>query len=168
MLDKILAGDTIIAILRVLRRSNKIIVLAHGCFDWLHYGHLLHLQEAKNLGDILIVSITTDQFVDKGLGRPIFNQRQRAEMVAALECVDFVVFSDSPDAVQNINLIRPLFYVKGRDYQSENDPILHVEMQAVENHSGALFYTAAPLWHTSELLRRYDSFFQTPSSNPLI
>ena len=79
------------------KNRKKRIVLCHGVFDLLHLGHIKYLQEAKSLGDILLVTITPDRFVNKGPGRPAFNEKHRAEAIAALEVVDYVSINDWPN-----------------------------------------------------------------------
>ncbi len=92
------------------------IVLANGCFDLLHAGHVMHLQEAAKMGDYLIVSLTLDQYVNKGPNRPIYIWEQRALLLRELRCVDQVVPSASgADAILKW---RPHIFVKGMDYQS--------------------------------------------------
>lgn len=101
-----------------LKRGGKTIVQCHGCFDLLHVGHIKHLQAARRLGDLLIVTVTPDQHVGKGAGRPVFSARLRAEALAALDCVDFVVIDRSPTAVDAIRLLRPDYYVKGQEFEA--------------------------------------------------
>lgn len=103
--------------------TRKKIVLCHGVFDVLHFGHVKHLKAAKKFGDTLIVSITSDKFVNKGPGRPFFDLSNRIETIAALECVDFVFISDSSDALLPIKLFKPNFYCKGQDYKNSKDDI---------------------------------------------
>ena len=81
---------------------------AHGTFDLLHLGHVRHLEAARKLGDVLIVTVTADRFVNKGPGRPVFNAELRAEMLATLEYVDWVAINDAADAVSAIERIRPI------------------------------------------------------------
>ena len=99
-----------------MEMSPAKIVLCHGCFDLIHLGHIRHLTEARKLGDKLIVSVTSDRFVNKGKNRPRFTEAERAEALSALSCVDEVKINDSTDAVMMIEHVRPAFYVKGVDY----------------------------------------------------
>ena len=87
------------------KNKNKKIIHCHGVFDLLHIGHIKYFQAAKKAGDFLIVSITSDQYVNKGLARPLFNQNLRAEMISSLEIVDAVYINDSTTAVNLITLI---------------------------------------------------------------
>ena len=76
------------------KSKNKKIIHCHGVFDLIHIGHIKHLQSAKNEGDFLVVSLTSDKFVNKGPGRPVFNYNLRAEVISSLECVDAVIVND--------------------------------------------------------------------------
>ena len=93
--------------------KNKQIVLCHGVFDLLHIGHINHFKEAKNLGDILVVSITADNFVNKGPRRPLFNSEQRSNSILALENVDYVFINNSLTATEVIKNLKPKIYCKG-------------------------------------------------------
>ena len=115
------------------------IVLAHGTFDLLHMGHLQYFKRAKEYGDKLIVSVTSNRWVMKGLGRPIFDEKERMEMIAAIKYVDNVILSDTENSVTIINMIKPAVYAKGPDY-SKADPTGNLEKEriAVESHGGRL------------------------------
>src|SRR3989339_2203261 len=82
-----------------LKKEGKIIVLCHGCFDLMHPGHIKYFQSSKKMGDILAVTVTPDIYVDKGPGRPVYNENLRAESIAALECVDYAAVNKWPTAV---------------------------------------------------------------------
>ena len=128
-------------------------VLAHGCFDLLHLGHIRHLQEARKLGDRLVVSITDDEHVNKGIGRPHFGSAQRAEALLALACVDEVLVNAAPDAVAAIQRIKPAVYVKGIDYAAkETDAGLLRERAAVEAVGGRLVFTESEKFSSSRLI----------------
>src|SRR3990167_7967964 len=103
-------------VLEKIRSQGLKIVQCHGVFDLLHPGHIRHFKSARAKGDILVVSVTPDRFVNKGPGRPAFTEVLRLESLAALEDVDYVVLNDSPDATSAIQKIRPFFYVKGNEY----------------------------------------------------
>ena len=95
-----------------IRRKNKKIVLCHGVFDLLHIGHLNHFNFAKQNGDILIVSITQDKFINKGFGRPVFNQNIRAEMLSSISIIDYIIINNEASAEDVIHTIKPNFYCK--------------------------------------------------------
>ena len=100
------------------RRTQKKIVFTNGCFDLLHLGHVKYLQEARSLGDLLVVGINTDTSVQKlkGLHRPIQPQQTRSEIIAALECVNFVILFDELTPLNLIKTLKPHLLVKGEDW----------------------------------------------------
>lgn len=104
--------------LKLFRKKyfNKKIIHCHGVFDVLHFGHINYLNEAKKNGDILIVSLTSDKYVNKGFNRPYFSQEIRAHSLASLECVNYVYVNNDKTAEKIIKIIKPNFYVKGPDY----------------------------------------------------
>jgi rfaE bifunctional protein nucleotidyltransferase chain/domain len=128
------------------------IVHVHGCFDLCHVGHTIHLKQAKSLGDILIVTVTADQYVNKGNGRPIFNEYERIEMISALECVDYVAICDYPDASIPISIIRPSIFCKGSDYA--NNGIIDIERDAVKEYGGKVIFTTTRKYSTTEIINR--------------
>ena len=106
-----------------LKISGKKIVLCHGVFDLLHIGHINHFQEAKNYGDILVVTVTSDQYVNKGPNRPAFDEQNRITALAALKVIDYVALNRNPTAISAIKELKPDFYCKGPDYKSHDDDI---------------------------------------------
>ena len=116
--SKIRLREEIVTLAESLRRENKKIVFTNGCFDLLHVGHMHLLREAKSRGDVLVVGLNSDASVRrlKGDGRPIVSQADRAEAIAALECVDYLVLFDEPDPMELLRLLRPDVLVKGNDY----------------------------------------------------
>lgn len=102
--------------IRRLQEGGLIVGLCHGCFDILHFGHLRHLASAASMCDALIVSVTADRFVNKGPHRPIFHETYRAEMLSGLACVDGVVVSQFPSAIEILNRLRPNRFFKGQEY----------------------------------------------------
>jgi len=132
-------------------------VLCHGCFDVIHAGHLAYFRAAKKFGDHLIVSVTSDAYVNKGPGRPYFSAGQRAEMVKALGIVDEVIISDSPTAVMVIEQVRPDFYVKGPDYKDLTKDVtgeIYNEKEAVEKHGGKLVFTEDETFSSSTIINK--------------
>lgn len=128
-------------------------VLAHGCFDLLHAGHIEHLQEAKRRGDRLVVSVSGDAFVAKGAWRPQFNAEQRAAHLRALRCVDDVIINnDGPSAVPAIERVRPQIYIKGPDYDGADNADLREEIAAVERCGGHFETTQTAQLSSSRML----------------
>lgn len=131
------------------------IVLCHGCFDLLHIGHIKHLQLAKEYGDILVVTITPDEFVNKGPNRPLFAQSLRAEAIAALECVNAVAINEWATAVEPIKLLKPDFFAKGYEYKGNLTDALRQEEEAMTSVYGKLVFTNNQITSSSsELMRK--------------
>ncbi len=105
-----------------IRQAGKRLVLTNGCFDLLHVGHVRYLRQARELGDFLVVAVNGDESVRslKGAGRPLNSEEDRAEVLAALECVDFVTIFPALRVTQVIEALRPAIYVKGGDYTLES------------------------------------------------
>ncbi len=120
--DKIIAWEPLPDLVAELRSQNRKIVFTNGCFDILHAGHVLYLEKARALGDILILGLNSDASIRrlKGMQRPIVNQEARALVVAALAAVDYVVIFDQDTPYELIKLVRPLVLVKGGDWSPEN------------------------------------------------
>ncbi|MGX5716095.1 D-glycero-beta-D-manno-heptose 1-phosphate adenylyltransferase [Arthrobacter sp. MAHUQ-56] len=132
--DTALGGDELQHQVELHRAQGQRIVLTNGCFDVLHSGHTRYLNQAKQLGDILVVALNSDDSVRrlKGAGRPINNMADRAAVVAALSCVDYVTVFDTPTATPLIQRLQPEVYAKGGDYTPE----MLAETAAVEEYGG--------------------------------
>lgn len=104
--------------------TGRKVVLANGCFDILHVGHLRYLEAARALGDVLVVAINSDRSVRliKDQGRPVMNENERVTLVSALACVDHVVLFDEPDVTRVLETLRPAVHAKGTDYTEETVP----------------------------------------------
>jgi rfaE bifunctional protein nucleotidyltransferase chain/domain len=133
----------------VLNDAQRRTVLAHGCFDLLHLGHIRHLEEARRQGDRLVVSVTDDRFVGKGMGRPHFSTAERVEALRALACVDEVIVSEAADSLAVIEHIKPAVYVKGIDYKDET---MAAERAAVEQYGGRIHITTTAKQSSSRLI----------------
>ncbi|MGP0592680.1 D-glycero-beta-D-manno-heptose 1-phosphate adenylyltransferase [Nitrospira sp. T9] len=122
MQSKIHTLNSLLQRISVHQQAGESIVFTNGCFDLLHIGHTRYLAEAKELGDRLVVGVNSDRSVhqlDKGKHRPIQTDAQRAEIIAALGCVDYVILFDEPDPLNLIKAIQPNVLVKGGDWTSE-------------------------------------------------
>ena len=117
MSKKIISIENLKKIINKSKLKKRKIVLCHGVFDLLHIGHINHFEEAKKFGDILIVSVTTDKYVNKGPGRPAFPEQERLKSLSALKVIDYVVLSKYPTATNIIKELRPNIYCKGQDYK---------------------------------------------------
>lgn len=123
-ISRILDRNRLIARVAILRKQGAKIVLATGCFDLLHIGHIRYLEGAKLLGDVLIAGINCDSQVSvlKGENRPFIPERERAEIIASLRAVDYVTIFSEPTVAELIRTIRPDFYAKGSNYTVDTVP----------------------------------------------
>jgi rfaE bifunctional protein nucleotidyltransferase chain/domain len=119
--QKIIPQSKVQSVIRKLRTQRKKIVFTNGTFDFLHLGHVIYLEKAKRLGDILIVGVNTDRSVKtyKSPGRPINPEMDRIRVLSALECVDYAVLFDDPTPLRLILQIKPDILVKGADWKKE-------------------------------------------------
>ena len=138
-----------------LKKNGKKTVFTNGVFDILHIGHLTYLEEARNLGDVLIVGVNSDASVkvNKGDKRPINSQKNRAEMLSGLKFVDYTVIFDEKTPEKLLDLLKPDIHVKGGDYKKEDRP----ETKIVEKNGGEV-----------KILSFVDSFSTTDIINKII
>lgn len=150
--SKVLTHEALLAVRERLRREGKRLVQCHGCFDIVHPGHIRHLRQARSMGDALLVSITGDAQMKKGTGRPLIPEELRADNLAALDCVDWVYVEQRPTAAELLEEVRPDVYVKGREYETNNDPRFRAEREAVERHGGRVVFSAGDVVFSSTAL----------------
>lgn len=131
---KLTTAEALAPILRDAQPAGRVVVFTNGCFDLLHPGHIQLLQAAKRLGDLLIVGLNTDASVRrlKGNGRPILAEHERAHMLVALDCVDYVVLFDEDTPIPLLDRLRPDVLVKGTDYRLDQV----VGRELVESYGG--------------------------------
>ena len=152
-MQTILNREELIKRVASARASGARIVLANGCFDVLHVGHVRYLTGAKQLGDVLVVGINADEQValQKGAGRPVLPANERAEIVAALESVTYVTIFDEPTVEQLLLALKPDVHAKGTDYTTETVP----ERDVVRSYGGQVAIVGDPKDHsTSEIIAR--------------
>lgn len=152
MSNKIKNREELKVILDKARSQGKKIVTTNGCFDILHLGHVRYLQEAKKAGDILVVAINSDDSVRaiKGEKRPLLPENERAELLAALECVDYVMIFPELDPIAFLNDLRPDIHVKGGDYTLDQV----IERETVESLGGKmLLMPGSPGKSTTNLIK---------------
>ena len=150
----ILQREILVAHVAKEKAKGSRIVLANGCFDVLHAGHVRYLEGARALGDLLVVGVNSDRQVgiQKGPGRPILSERERAELVASLESVDVVTIFDEPTVTELLLAIMPDIHAKGTDYTEETVP----ERDVVRSYGGRVAIVGDPKDHsTSELIGRF-------------
>ncbi len=132
--EKIYQKKELAVLLENLKSKGKVVVTTNGCFDVLHLGHLRYLQAARQLGDLLVVAINSDSSVRelKGVNRPLIPEAERAEMLAGLECVDYVVIFPELTPMKLLADLKPNIHVKGGNYKLEE----LVERKVVEENGG--------------------------------
>jgi len=138
-----------------LKAAGKVIALCHGVFDLVHPGHIIHLQQAKQMADILVVSVTAAEFVRKGPGRPYFSDEMRLKVLEALECVDYVMLSEGYTVDDIVESVEPDLYIKGQEYAKESDDItgkMTAERELVEQHGGKVAYTTGQVFSSTKLI----------------
>lgn len=152
------SADQLNLILSEKRQEGKKISLCHGVFDLLHPGHLEHFAQAALVGDLLVVSVTSDSFVNKGPGRPAFDLKTRMMALSRIAGIDFIIASNSQNAIMNIEKIKPDFYIKGIEYQkAENDitGMINQERDAVEKYGGKLVFTDGFTSSSTKLINEF-------------
>jgi len=159
---KTLSLDALLALRDQARRKGLTVVHCHGCFDIVHPGHIAHLQFARSLGDLLVVSVSADSQVNKGADRPLIPQELRAGSLAALECVDAVHVNADPTAVGLLETLQPDIYVKGREYERSADPRFLAEKEVVTRIGGRVVFSSGEVVYSSTSLigriRSHDRF----------
>lgn len=138
-----------------LKRQGKTVVLCHGVFDLVHPGHIIYFEQAKAMGDVLVVSFTAAQYVRKGPGRPYFDDEMRKTMLSAIGCIDYVMMSDGYTADDIIETVEPDLYVKGQEYAKAEDDItgkIGEEVALVRKHGGDVRYTTGQVFSSTKLI----------------
>jgi rfaE bifunctional protein nucleotidyltransferase chain/domain len=152
-MGRVLGREALVAAVEAERRAGRSIAFANGCFDLLHVGHARYLQAAAAEADVLVVAINDDQSVArlKGPGRPILDASDRAELVAALRGVDYVVVFPEPTVTPLLLALKPDVHCKGTDYTAESVP----ERETVRGYGGRIAIVGDPKDHsTRDLLAR--------------
>lgn len=161
--SKVVTYDQASAFFAGLRAAGRKIVQCHGTFDLVHPGHIVHFEEAKTFGDVLVVTVTGERHVNKGPGRPYFNDQMRTKWLSALECVDHVVVIPFAAAVEAIECVRPDVYCKGREYADAANDVtgnINDDVATVRRCGGEVRYVGSVVFSSSRLLNNY---FETHS-----
>lgn len=140
-----------------LRAQGLRIVQCHGTFDLVHPGHIVHFEEARALGDMLVVTITQGRFVNKGPGRPFFDDVMRVKALTALSLVDYVVVVPHPGAVEAIECVAPHVYCKGKEYANPSNDVtgrIGEDLQAVARLGGQVRYVGSVVFSSSQMINR--------------
>ncbi len=158
--SKVVTLPEFVSLANDIRKSGRTIALCHGVFDLVHPGHIQHFKAAKKLADVIVVSVTADKFVNKGPGRPLFEDSIRAETIAALQDIDFVLISYFPTAIEIIEQVKPNLYIKGSDYLNASGDVTGMilkERTAVEKNGGKIHFTNELTSSSSALINKFFS-----------
>ncbi|MFG0328607.1 MAG: PfkB family carbohydrate kinase [Phycisphaerales bacterium] len=149
---KILTLESLLDRRAAARAEGLTVAHCHGCFDIVHPGHVRHLEFAASQADLLLVTLTGDEFIEKGPGRPLIPDALRAENLAALDCVDWVHVDDHATAERLLSAVQPDAYIKGREYESNRDPRFLAERAAVERAGGRVVFSSGDVVFSSTAL----------------
>ena len=155
MKNKIHNINTLAKILKKKRKNGNKIVLCHGVFDLVHFGHIAHFKRSKSFGDILVVTITADKFVNKGPNRPYFSQDLRKNFLSNIDLIDYVSEVNSPSAIEAIRKLKPNFYSKGKEYENLDKDItnkIKSEISELRKQNGKIVYTDDVTFSSSKIL----------------
>ena len=142
-------------------KLKKTVGMVHGVFDVIHIGHIIYFKDAKSKVDELIVSVTSDKYVNKGPGKPIFDTSTRVKLLNSIKYIDKVIESNHPTAIPNIKKIKPDFYIKGLDYKNLKDDLsrnIVAEKKEVEKYGGKIIFTDTPLYSSSSIINQNFDF----------
>lgn len=160
--NKIKTIDELAQIIKSSRAEQKKIVHCHGVFDLLHIGHIRYFEQARKLGDVLVVTVTPDRFVDKGPHRPAFPEHLRVEGVASLGCIDYVALNQWPTAEETLRVLQPDVYVKGSEFKQTGADMtgkIAREEKVVKEIGATLAFTEDIVFSSTNLINRYLSNF---------
>ena len=147
---KILSLEALQPLVKEMKQQGRKVVLANGCFDWLHVGHVRYLREARQLGDCLVVAVNADASVRalKGPPRPLMPEQERAEILAALACVDYVLVFEELNVERVLRSLQPHVHCKGTDYSEQTVP----EREVVLSYGGRIAIAGDPKDHSTRSL----------------
>lgn len=154
---KMISSEDFAALRETFRKEGRKIVHCHGVFDLLHPGHIAHLEEARSLGDVLVVSVTSAPYVNKGPGRPCFSDELRMHALAALACVDYVLLSKSSTALEILDIVKPDIFVKGQEYADAEKDItgnIDIEIKKINSLGGEVRFTNGIVFSSTQLINQ--------------
>ena len=159
---KILSLEALQPLVKEMKQQGRKVVLANGCFDWLHVGHVRYLREARQLGDCLVVAVNADASVRalKGPPRPLMPEQERAEILAALACVDYVLVFEELNVERVLRWLQPQVHCKGTDYSEQTVP----EREVVLSYGGRIAIAGDPKDHSTRSLLQ--GLMQTQGPGP--
>lgn len=167
-MNKLFSNTELYNITQKLKKNNKTVALLHGVFDILHVGHISYFEEIKKYSEILIISVTDDEFVNKGPGRPMFKIKERVRMLSQLDLVDYITISKSETAEKVIKEIKPNFYAKGQDYKIKKNDIsknIYKEVNAIKSVGGKFITSSTPMHSSTKIINAETDFLSESLKN---
>lgn len=168
--SKVILFENLSNVIEKEKNKGKLIVQCHGTFDLIHPGHIVHFKEAKALGDILVITVTAENYVNKGPGRPFFNDEMRTLSISNLEVVDYVCLIPFPAAIEAIEVVQPDIYCKGKEYENPKIDVtgnFYDDIKTVEDVGGKVAYTGSVVFSSSKLLNSHFSNYSISTKNLL-
>ena len=166
--SKIIAFDDLSETIFKEKAKGKTIVQCHGTFDLIHPGHIIHFEEAKSLGDVLVITLTAEKHVSKGPGRPYFNDQLRILSLTSLEFVDYVSIVPHVTAVEAIETVKPDIFCKGKEYENQANDVtgnIKDDVETVKKVGGKIAYVGSVVFSSSKLLNRIFSKHSKSTQN---
>jgi cytidyltransferase-like protein len=160
--DKVLSFEELTRVVARLKEEGRRVVYCHGVFDLLHIGHIRYFKNSAKQGSVLVVTLTPDKFVDKGILRPAFTEEYRVEALASLDVVDYVAVNPWPTAEQSLRVLRPDVYSKGAEFKNPaDDPTgkIQLELDVLREIGGEMFFSEDVVFSSSNLINRFFSGF---------
>lgn len=157
-MNKIISKEDFCIVREQLKKEKKKIILCHGVFDLVHPGHVIHFEEAKGLGDVLVVSVTASKYVRKGPGRPYFNDEMRLKVLSAIEYIDYVLLSENDTVDDIVKCVQPDLYVKGQEYSKAEQDItgkIEDEIALVKKYGGDVYFTSGEVFSSTKLINNF-------------
>lgn len=154
-MNKLFSNEELANIAKKFKKDKKIVAMLHGVFDVLHVGHIRYFEDIKKNADKLIISLTDDDFVNKGPGRPLFKIKERIQMLNNIDLVDFITVSKSETAEKIIKIIKPSIYAKGNDYKNKRNDItknIYKEINAIKSVGGKFITSTTPMYSSTKII----------------
>lgn len=160
-MNKIFLNNELAEIIKKIKKKKQTVALLHGVFDVLHVGHISYFEDIKKQADKLVISLTDDEFVNKGPGRPMFKIKERIKMLSKIDLVDFITVSKSETAEKIIKVTKPNYYAKGQDYKNKKNDItknIYKEIRAIKSVGGKFIVSNTPMHSSTKIINNETNF----------
>ncbi len=167
-MNKLFSSKDLSKITQKFKKEKKKVALLHGVFDILHIGHISYFEEIKKYSQVLIISVTDDEYVNKGPGRPMFKIKERIKMLSKIDLVDYITVSESETAEKIIREIKPNFYAKGQDYKNKKNDLsknIYKEISAIKSVGGKFITSNTPMHSSTKIINNETNFLSDNLKN---